>query len=69
MSFAHIDKKIIAQLIRDICVEAVVTYEQRGELDKLRINTSPDGSWLTVAEHFCNTVEKINQTLPSHPPE
>ena len=49
MSFAHIDKKIIAQLIRDICVEAVVTYEQRGELDKLRINTSADGSWLTVA--------------------
>lgn len=52
-------KILVAQMLRDICVEAVTTFEDMGRLDDLRENVDAEEFWLQVAEHFESAVEII----------
>lgn len=58
-STAEFRTKLVAQMLRDICVEAVTTFEDMGRLDDLRENVDAEEFWFQVAEHFEGAIETI----------
>lgn len=53
--------QVMAQMMRDICVEAVTTYEDMNRLDELRIAGDAEPYWLEIAELFSRSVHAITQ--------
>lgn len=51
--------QLIAQMLRDVCVEAVTTFDDLGRLDELKKNIEAEEFWRQVAAHFEGAVETI----------
>lgn len=56
------ENRLLAQMIRDICVEAVTTYDDMGRIDELRIAADADEFWLGVADLLNEAVRSISRT-------
>lgn len=59
--------RLVAQMLRDICVEAVTTFEEIGRLDDLRKNIEAEEFWCAVARLFDEARETICQTSSPDP--
>lgn len=59
--------KLVAQMLRDICVEAVTTFDDMGRLDDLRKNLDAEEFWLPVAAHFESAVQLICRASSTDP--
>lgn len=49
---SDLDTKLIAQMLRDVCVEAVLSFEEMGRLEELKVNKEAEQLWLEVATEF-----------------
>jgi transcriptional regulator with XRE-family HTH domain len=56
------DNSLLAQMIRDICVEAVTTYDDMGRLDELKVSGEADAFWRSVAALLHGELRSILQT-------
>lgn len=57
--------RLVAQMLRDICVEAVTTFDDLGRLDDLRKNLDAEEFWCAVATLFEDAMATIRRTSPS----
>lgn len=57
-------QRLLAQMLRDLCVEAVTTYDDMGRLDELKIADDADAFWLSIAELFMASLDQIRRTRP-----
>lgn len=60
--------KIAAQLMRDICVEAVTTYDDMGRLNDLKVSMEAEVFWEKVADLFSQSVASISRKAASAAP-
>lgn len=59
--------RLIAQMLRDVCVEAVTTFDDMGRLDELKKNIEAEDFWRQVAAHFEGAVEIICRASSNDP--
>lgn len=59
--------QLIAQMLRDVCVEAVTTFDDMGRLDELKKNIEAEEFWRQVAAHFEGAVETICRASSNDP--
>jgi transcriptional regulator with XRE-family HTH domain len=59
---AAFDNRLLAQMIRDICVEAVTTYDDMGSLDDLKVSGEADAFWRSVAALLIEELSAIRKT-------
>jgi hypothetical protein len=59
------ERRLLAQMLRDLCVEAVTTYDDMGRLDELKVNDEADDFWLGVAGFFMESLDQIQRTRSS----
>lgn len=64
---AEFRTKLVAQMLRDICVEAVTTYEDMSHLDDLRENVDAEDFWLQVAAHFESALDTMCRASSTDP--
>lgn len=58
-------QRLLAQMLRDVCVEAVTTYDELGRLHELKIADDADEFWLSVASLFMESLDQIRRTRPA----
>lgn len=67
------ERHLLAQMLRDLCVEAVTTFDDMDRLEELKIAAEADEFWLGVADLFSESVISIRQaqttSVPSVPSE
>ncbi|MFN0024922.1 MAG: hypothetical protein ACKVS5_13600 [Parvularculaceae bacterium] len=61
---AAFQQRLLAQMLRDLCVEAVTTYDDMGRLNELKIADDADAFWLSIAELFMASLDQIRRTRP-----
>ena len=59
--------RLVAQMLRDVCVEAVTTFDDMGRLDELKRNIEAEEFWRQVAAHFEGAVEVICRASSNDP--
>lgn len=55
-------RRLLAQMLRDLCVEAVTTYDDMGRLEELKVNEEADAFWISVAGLFMESLDQIRVT-------
>lgn len=59
--------RLVAQMLRDVCVEAVTAFDDMGRLDDLKRSVEAEDFWLQVSAHFESAVEAICRASSSDP--
>lgn len=55
------ERRLLAQMLRDVCVEAVNTFDDMGRLEDLKIAADADEFWMAVAALFSEAVRSVRQ--------
>jgi transcriptional regulator with XRE-family HTH domain len=55
------ERRLLAQMLRDLCAEAVTAFDDMDRLEELKIAAEADEFWLGVADLFSESVISIRQ--------
>lgn len=53
------DSNQLAQLLRDICTEATITYSDMGRLNELMEHREFEAVWVLVSTHLLETLDRL----------